>query len=63
MAAVTKQLGIHIPHQIMKRNLMHGITDSVSFTNCQIVVPCEAINRLKAYQREVYNVVEIYLLC
>jgi len=34
VAAVTKQLGIHIPHQIMKRHLMHGITDSISFTNC-----------------------------
>ena len=41
---------------------MHGITDSISFTSCQIVVPCEAINRLKAYQREAYNVVEIYLV-
>ena len=63
MAAVTKQLGIHIPHQTMKRHSMHGITDSISFTNYQIVVPCEAINRPKAYQTETYNVVEIYLVC
>ena len=28
-----------------------------------IVVPCEAINKPKAYQREVYNIVEIYLVC
>ena len=66
MAAVTKELGIHIPQQIMKRHLTHGITDSKSLLQTVKLLFLSVkplTGRRPTRDREAYNIVEIYLVC
>ena len=52
------ELGLPVlPHQIMKRHLVHRIKDHIIFKLSNKVVPREAIKRVKAFRRETYNIV------
>ena len=50
-------------HTKLRKDIRYTKAKTISFSNYQIVVPCEAIKRKKAFRRETYNVVEIYLVC
>ena len=56
-------LGYLCYHTKLWRDIWCTESKTISFSNCQIIVPCEAIKRVKALRRETYNVVEINLVC